>query len=402
MKYRALIEQAEGGVCVVEVPSFSIPTAGVVMSRCIFSLSVAWLFAGCQASAVADAVEVGDAKFLSHSITVESAAVAAGDFNGDGHSDLVGAGDSQLTIFLGDGEGALVSSSRVPGGEHPVDFAVADLDADGNVDIAVANHETDYITLLLGDGNGSFRPAPDSPLRIDVRPHPHAVRAADVDADGHLDLFVDHREAEGVLILRGLGDGQFEASGTVVEVGGDPYRGMALGDVNGDGRLDLVTPNPGEVGVLLNVSGGQVAFTQASPVAAAAPFAVELGDFNGDDRLDLIAASDEGSPLIEVFVGDGRGGFVEAGDSPFRLAPGGKKIAVGDFNGDGIEDAAVSSYQSSDVMVLLGGRDAIRTGTLSGTEHPWGLVATDLNGDGKDDLVVVGDVASRARLYLSL
>jgi hypothetical protein len=177
---------------------------------------------------------------------------------------------------------------------------------------------------------------------------------------------------------------------------------MAVGDIAGDGSLARVTPPPREVGVLLFVSSDRIAVAHASPVAAAAPFAVELGDFNGDDRLDLVVASDEGSPLIELFHGDGRGGFVEAGDSPFHLAPGGKKIAVGDFNGDGFDDAAVSSYQSSGVLVLFGGRGSARTGYLPGGEHPWHLAVADWNGDGKDDLVISDDADGRATVYLSL
>jgi hypothetical protein len=374
------------------------------MPMCTFLLPVALLLAGCQTKGVppADTVEVGDARFTSHSITVEAPAMAAGDFDGDGHQDLVTAGEPQLTVFRGDGTGELVPSGRVAAGQQPDDFAIADLDSDGDLDIAVANHETHYLTTLLGDGRGGFEPAANSPLRIGVRPHPHAVRAVDLDADGHIDLIVDHREGEGLLILRGLGGGRFASPGTLVEAGGDPYRGMAVGDIDGDGRPDMVTPNPRDVGVLLNRTDEQIAFVQARPVAATAPFAVEVGDFDGDGLLDLMVASGEGSEHVELFLGDGRGGFEESESSPFSIAPGGKMIAVGDFNGDGIADAAVASYQSSKVLVLLGGRDSIHTGHLPAGEHPWGLVATDLNEDGKDDLIVADDANPRAVVYLSV
>ncbi len=365
-----------------------------------FLLSTIWLLAGCQANAV----QIGEVSFVRGSVTVGKgpSAVAAADLDNDGHQDLVVANEgNQLTILRGDGRGGLASLGRVPGGENPTGLALSDLDKDGNVDIVVANHDTDYLTILLGDGAGAFRAASNSPLRIDVRPHPHVIRAEDIDLDGHVDLIVDHRAGEGLLILRGLGGGTFKSPGELVEVGGDPYRGMAVGDINGDGQLDLVTPNPREVGVLLSAPQQRMEFVRAPPVAAAGPFAVELLDFNGDNKLDLIVASDEGSTLVELFLGDSQGGFREAEDSPIRMAAGAKQIAVGDFNGDGVEDAVVASFQSSDVLLLLGGSSSIRTTYLRGGEHPWGLVAADLNEDGKDDLVILDSASPRATVYLS-
>jgi hypothetical protein len=279
---------------------------------------------------------------------------------------------------------------------------LADLDEDGDVDIVAANHNTDHLTILHGDGFGKFKPAPNSPLRIDVSPHPHVVQAADLDADGHVDLVVDNRDAEALLILRGTGDGSFQTPGITVDVGGDPYLSMAIGDIEGDSRLDIVTPNPRNVGVIINRSDEDIAFVKASPVPAQTPFAVGLGDFNGDRSLDLITASDEGSPLVQLFWGDGNGDFEEAQASPLQFAAGGKTIAVGDFNGDGVADAVIASYQSPDVLMILGGQDSIRTGYLRGDEHPWGLAIADFNEDGRDDVVIGDDETQRAIIYLSI
>lgn len=352
--------------------------------------------------ASADTLEMGDARFLSYTVPVESAAVAAGDFDGDGRADLVGAGETHLTIFRSDSDGKLTSAGHVPGGEDPNDFALADLDGDGDTDIVVANHETDYLTLLLGDGRGAFEPASNSPLRINVRPHPHAVRAADFNADGLIDLAVDHREAGGLLVLQGLGGSQFDAPGIVADAGGDPYWGMAVGDLDGDGRPDVVTPNPDEVGVLINVSGDEIAFNRATPVPAMSPFAVGLGDLNDDGHLDLIAAPGQGSPVAQLFLGDGTGEFEEFDGSPFRAGSGAKRIVVGDFNGDGADDAAIASYESSDVLILLGGDATIRTAYVPGGEHPWGMAVSDLNRDGRDDLVITDDAAQQASVYVSV
>ena len=132
------------------------------------------------------------------------------------------------------------------------------------------------------------------------------------------------------------------------------------------------------------------------------PFAVALGDLNSDGHLDLITGSGESDTAANLFWGDGAGGFEEAEDSPFEIANGAKQIVIGDFNGDGVADAVISAYRSADVLVLLGGQEAIQPGSLPGIEHPWGFAAADLNGDGFDDLVIGDDANPTAIIYLSI
>lgn len=346
---------------------------------------------------------VGDVEFERRTVSVVDGQkeAAAGEVNGDGFADVVIVGNDQGTILTGDADGAVEVQTRVPAGSRPAGPDLADLDGDGHVDIAVANHETHHLTLLQGDGSGGFQASPHSPLTISVEPHPHAVRAADLDADAQVDLIVDHRAGEGLLVLRGTGDGEFVSPGTLVEGGGDPYRGMAVGDLNGDAHFDLVTPNPDGVGVLLNTSASQLGFSKSTIGTDGGPFAVDLGDLNGDGQLDVITALDEGSSLVQVFLGDGRGAFREAEDSPFRLAAGGKMIAGGDFNGDGVDDAAIACWNASEVLLLLGGANSIDTATLPVQGNAWGPAAADLNGDMVDDLVVPDAASDRVALFVS-
>jgi len=347
-------------------------------------------------------LQVGETIFVKETVSVSEGQkeAVAGDLTGDGHPELLIAGNGRVTILAWD-DGKITVQDRTPAGAAPSGPALANLDGDGYVDVAVANHNTDHLTLLRGNGNGGLTPFPNSPLTVDVDPHPHAVRAADLDADGHLDLIVDHRAGEGLLILRGSGDGVFESPGTLIDGGGDLYRGMAVGDLTGDGHLDLVTPNPNAVSVLLSTDLKPLTFTQSSVSTRAGPFGVDLGDVNGDGHLDIIAVLDEGSSLIQLFLGDGRGAFREANESPFHLRPGGKMGSRGDFNGDGIDDAAITGWNAPDVLLLLGGTDSIRTATLPVEGNSWGPAAADLNGDGTDDLVIPDANSDRVALFVS-
>ena len=188
-------------------------------------------------------------------------------------------GAQSVFVLTGLADGRFEVTWSGAAGENPVDLAIADLDEDGLADLAVANHETDHVTLLSGIAGGGFEHRDQSTFRVDVSPHPHAVRLHDIDADGHADLLVDDRSPGSIRLFRGRGDGTFSGT-TSIDVGGDPYRGMSLADVTGDGLADLITPNPDHVAVLVAAEDGgfRPRATPAGPVRSV------LGRRGGPER----------------------------------------------------------------------------------------------------------------------
>ena len=281
-------------------------------------------------------------------------------------------------------------------GENPADLAVADLDGDGLADLAVANHETDYITLLFGIAGGAFERRDHSRFRVDVSPHPHAVRLHDIDSDGHADLLVDDRSPESIRLFRGPGDGTFSGA-TSIDVGGDPYLGMSLADVTGDGLADLSTPNPDHVAIL--VAEGDGGFRpRATLPAPFGPFSVVAEDLNGDGRQDVAAASGEGAGLLAIWHGLADGSFRAAGR--YEVARGPTKIAAADLNSDGSTEVPVASYAGGEVAVLVGGgAPVLQRIEIDG--NPYGVATGDFDGDGRVDFAVANDGVDSVSVFLT-
>src|ERR1035438_4956858 len=137
--------------------------------------------------------------------------IAVADLNRDGKPDIVVAnqGSEDVCILLGDGRGHFLPSPRspFPVGHLPTDIAIGDFNRDGNLDLVIPNHQTPYVTILLGDGMGGFRPAPHSPFSTPDRPHPHGAVAADFSGDGKLDVVIDSWADDKVLLQIGDGAG---------------------------------------------------------------------------------------------------------------------------------------------------------------------------------------------------
>ena len=281
----------------------------------------------------------------------ESAAV--GDFNGDGKLDLALANyyGQTVSILLGDGKGNFTLASSPPAGIYADSVAVGDFNGDGKLDLAVANQCAagtcglpSTVSILLGDGTGNFTPAP-SPA---VGYQPMSVAMGDLNGDGNLDLVVANRcgndescQSPGtVSILLGDGKGNFSLASSVA-TDGAPWS-VAVGDFNGDGKLDLAIANAAGDTVSILLGDGTGNFNLASsPATGSYPRSVAVGDFNGDGKLDL-AVANYFSNTVSVLLGDGTGNFTLASSPAVGIEP--QSVAVGDFNGDGKLDVAVANW----------------------------------------------------------
>jgi hypothetical protein len=332
------------------------------------------------------------------------------DFNGDGRFDLVVANEkgSNVSVLLNDGNEAFSPSrgSPFPAGPDPNDLASGDFNGDGCVDLAIANHETQHLTVLLGDGRGALAPAPGSPVTVVVRPHVHGVAAGDFNGDGYLDLVTDSWALDRVVVLCGDGKGSFATPGTSVAVGRHPYQRVRVADLNGDGRADIISPNleGDNVTILLGDGTGKFRQPAGSPFACGdSPFNVAIGDVNADGKPDLAivnspsSTSDRsGQDGLTIMIGDGLGVFARMAGSPFVTGKFPNMAAIGDVNGDGVADVAVSNPEGDKITVFTmsrNGKVASRA-ERSVSGHPKGLVIRDLNGDGKAEIVTTNNTSS--------
>ena len=296
--------------------------------------------------------------------------LTAADLNGDGHVDVVGAGGTSIGSLLGDGTGRFGSAAVYPVNGGAVALALGDVNRDGKLDAVTANSTTNSVSVALGDGKGGF----PTRTHMAIGTSPVSIALGDVDGDGDLDMVTANNAAHNVSVLLGNGAGGF--SGPVRYTTGANPRKVVLGDVSGDGILDVVTSDriSGDVSVLRgNGAGGFSAPTQY----AGSSGTVALGDLNGDSRLDIVPTRGR------VLLANGSGGFTQGG-----TLEGGNALVLGDMNRDGKLDAVVSGPSAGTTRVALGDGSG---GFASITAFPAGTPATlalaDANEDGALDLL---------------
>jgi hypothetical protein len=328
--------------------------------------------------------------------------VAAADFNGDGILDLVTAdsGADTVTILLGGADGTFTQTTQSPvaTGNAPSWLTISDLNSDGKLDLAVTNYNSSTVTILLGNGDGTFTPAANSPVTVGRAPL--SVAVGDFSGDGIPDLATANVVDNTVTILLGNGDGTFaQAADSPRKVVGSSPSSVAVADFNRDGKLDLVVAVVGPNNVSILLGNGDGTFTEAanSPVhVGLTPYSIAVADFNADGIPDLVTANDavvNGNPgTVTILLGAGDGGFTEASGSPIPVGLNPLIVAGGDFNADGKVDLAVTNESDNSVAILLGNGDG--TFTAAPSIHtppglsPLGVTAADFDGDGVDDLAV--------------
>jgi len=336
---------------------------------------------------------------VTYSVGSGPTAVAVGNFNGDGYPDLAvtNGGDNTVSVLLGNNDGTFQSAVNSSVGNSPTALAVGNFNGDGYPDLAVANGVDNTVSVLIGNGDGTFGAATNSP--ISVGKNPTGVAVGDFNNDGNPDLVVANGGDNTVSVLVGNGDGTFKAA-VSYPVGSSPTA-VAVGDFNGDGNLDLVVASAGDSTVSVLLGHGDGTFMPAVAYAVGTgPTAVAVGDGDVDGIADIVVANG-GSNTLSVLVGNGDGTFKAAVSYAVGTNP--TAVAVGDFNGDGRQDVAVANAGSNTVSILLGNGDCTfqaSTTFLVGSK-PVSLAVGDFNQDVQPDLAVANQSDTDVSILLN-
>ncbi|MBT2556853.1 VCBS repeat-containing protein [Hymenobacter sp. ISL-91] len=334
--------------------------------------------------------------------------VMLGDIDGDGDLDLVApspnfTGPGTVSVRLNNGSGVFAppaTNAEVAVGHYCLRAALADVDGDGDLDLLTANANYNgpgSVSVRLNDGHGSFS-APAANAEVAVGTHPVHLALGDVDGDGDLDL-VTANETGSVSIRLNNGSGRF----TPPALNPDPQLGntlkfVALGDLDGDGDLDIVAANYGALPSLVNVllnTGQQTANFQLPATNGAIrvglnPVSLALGDVDADGDLDLVVGTNDGGPgQLNVRLNNGNASF---SNGPNAYVGNAYSLLLGDVDADGDLDvvASAGSLNSVNVRVNMGNgtfEAPPTTPNVAIGEFVTGAALGDVDGDGDLDIV---------------
>jgi len=302
----------------------------------------------------------------------------------------------QFVCRVDSGSGLFTHSDQYMLGDGPLDGVTGDFYRDDNLDVAFANYYSDEVSVLIGNGDGTFATAVNYP--VGSEPTGICTGNFNFNVDPWLDLAVTNEGSNDVSILLGNGDGTFTVgSSYAADIA---PQGICCGDFNCDGLLDIavVNRNSGTVSILIGDGNGTFSGPMNYTVGGS-PLRIVCGDFNNDGYLDVVTTNST-TNNISILLGDGTGGFGAVDNFSVGTNPHG--VYSADFNGDGDIDIATANFDSDNVSRLLGNGD----GTFGSAVHfaagdgPSGIYATDHDADGNHDLAVSNVNANTVSILL--
>jgi uncharacterized delta-60 repeat protein len=315
--------------------------------------------------------------------------ITCADANGDSKMDLVvvNFNSDTVSVLANNGDGTFADNVDYATGYAPRSVTGADVNGDGKVDLLVANYAASTLSVLTNNGDGTFAAKVDYVASA----QPYSISSADVNGDSKPDLLIANYGSNTVSVLTNKGDGTFAAK---VDYATGVYPSSVTSvDVNGDNKADLIVANyySGTVSVLLNHGDGTFA-AKVDYAVSAVPVALASADVNGDGKADLMVAN-QGSNTVSVLINNGDGTFADKVDYPTDGPP--TSLTSADVNGDGHTDLITVNFGSDTLSVLLNHGDgtfADKVDYATGVS-PQSVTSADIDGDGKSDLLVANRVS---------
>ncbi len=320
------------------------------------------------------------------------------DIDGDGDKDLaVPNHDSHdVSIFMSNGDGTFANHTLISTGTNPWDVTLTDFDGDDDMDMATSNYGTNNVAVFFNNGSGVF----GTPVYYAVGNRPHPILSADLDGDNDFDLITANLYSDDISVLLNNGDGTF-ADQVVYTVADGPI-GLASADLDNDGDLDVFVANyyADMVSILYNNSDATFAPFISLSNGADGPFNIVAVDLDGDSDIDM-ATANRNSDDISVFIQNQPGSFATpqiytAGDDPYFAE-------AADLDGDGSLDLVTANLHSDDISVLINNGDGTFANQIRyvvGNGPLW-VFSTDLNSDNRLDLIVANAFSNNMSVYFN-